>query len=217
MLGSGHVAQLLGAAWKKAGHDVELGSRDAGRRRHLPFRVAPLAETVRRADVVVDALPGAVAVATVAGLGAGLFAGKVVLDVANALSDGLVPLYLGGACLAERLQAALPAARVVKSLNTTDMAVVVDPGRIEPSTIFLSGDDEQAKATVGGLVRDLGWPDEAVLDLGGIETARAAEGHVAMLSALSGALGTQIVNIRVVHGHGPNSLPASGTAREEPT
>lgn len=197
ILGTGHVAQWLGAAWEKAGHEVVLGSRDPGHRQAvLPVR--DLADAVRHADVVVNALPGAIAVETVTSLGAGLFAGTIVLDVSNAMNDVLEPLYLGSVSLAERLQAALPEARVVKSLNTMDMALVVDPGRIAASTVFLSGNDERAKATVAGLVHDLGWSADALVDLGGIETARGAEGHLVMLSALSATLGTRIVNIRVV-------------------
>ena len=46
------------------------------------------------------------------------------------------------------MQRAHPDARVVKTLNTMNNAVMVDPGRLgESTTVFVSGDDPDAKAT----------------------------------------------------------------------
>jgi 8-hydroxy-5-deazaflavin:NADPH oxidoreductase len=67
-----------------------------------------------------------------------------------------------------------------------------------PSTIFLSGDDPDAKQTVAGLLADLGWPVEDQLDLGGVTTARGPEHLVPLLLAVYAALGTTAVNINIV-------------------
>ena len=76
--------------------------------------------------------------------------------------------------LAETIQRAHPDARVVKSLNTMNNSLMVDPQRLgEDTTVFVSGDDADAKATVTALLRQLGHGD--VIDLGGIETARGPE------------------------------------------
>ena len=65
-------------------------------------------------------------------------------------------------------------ARVVKSLNTMNNSLMVDPQRLgEDTTVFVSGDDADAKATVTELLRAIGHGD--VIDLGGLETARDAE------------------------------------------
>ena len=56
ILGTGHVARLLASAWANAGHQITLGSRDPGAKR-LDFSVKTLADTVRWADVVVNATP----------------------------------------------------------------------------------------------------------------------------------------------------------------
>ncbi len=77
--------------------------------------------------------------------------------------------------LGEHLQAALPAVHVVKSLNTAAIEVLADPSLVGPATVFVSGDDEAAKAEVKGLLHDLGWKDEGIIDLGGIQTSRGPE------------------------------------------
>jgi 8-hydroxy-5-deazaflavin:NADPH oxidoreductase len=75
---------------------------------------------------------------------------------------------------------------------------MVHPSAIGPSTVFLSGDDPDAKATAAQLVQDLGWPENAILDLGGIASARGPEHYFLMFAALLRALGTATFNIRIV-------------------
>jgi hypothetical protein len=78
--------------------------------------------------------------------------------------------------LAEQIQRAYPAARVVKSLNTMNCQVMVDPARVPGEhAVFVSGDDPAAKATVAELLSELGWPPSAIWDLGTLSTARGAE------------------------------------------
>jgi predicted dinucleotide-binding enzyme len=120
-----------------------------------------------------------------------------MIDVANALTPEFALAYPNSS-FAQLLQAALPGARVAKTLNTGAMTLMADPRRIGPSTVFLSGDDAGAKLETRGLLRDLGWSDDDVFDLGGIESARAAEHYTFLAYALGGALQTDAVNIRVV-------------------
>src|SRR5690242_2463559 len=136
ILGTGNVAGLLATAWGKAGHEITLGSRDPGSKR-LDFPVRTMADTVRWADVVVNATPGVVSLATLSAVDAGLFAGKTLIDLANALTPEFNLAYPNSS-LAQRLQAALPGARVVKTLNTGAMTLLAAPRRIGPSTVFLS-------------------------------------------------------------------------------
>ena len=90
--------------------------------------------------------------------GAENLAGKVLLDISNPLdfSAGFPPtLFVKDTdSLGEQIQRAYPDARVVKSLNTLTAALMVDPRSLgESSTVFVSGDDAEAKATVVGLLR----------------------------------------------------------------
>ena len=67
--------------------------------------------------------------------------------------------------LGEQIQRAFPEAKVVKTLNTLTAVLMVDPKSLgESSTIFVSGDDAEAKATVIALLESFGHDD--VIDLG---------------------------------------------------
>lgn len=99
--------------------------------------------------------------------------------------------------MAERIQRAYPDARVVKSLNTMNAALMADPGRLpEATTVFVSGNDPDAKAVVTALLTEMGHSD--VLDLGDVSTARGPEMYVALWLRAWGALGTLDFNIKVV-------------------
>ena len=133
--------------------------------------------------------------------GADHLAGKPLLDISNPLdfSAGFPPtLFVKDTdSLAEQIQAAFPAARVVKSLNTLTAQLMVEPALLgEATTVFVSGEDAAAKATVTGLLTALGHQD--VIDLGGIETARGAEMWLPLWLRTMGALGTATFNIKVV-------------------
>ena len=58
ILGTGGVAQTLGAALVRAGHDVVFGSRDPAHRTGLPAPVQRSAQAVVGADVVLNAVQG---------------------------------------------------------------------------------------------------------------------------------------------------------------
>jgi predicted dinucleotide-binding enzyme len=133
--------------------------------------------------------------------GADNLAGKVVLDISNPLdfSAGFPPsLFVKDTdSLGEQLQRAFPEARIVKSLNTLTAALMVEPKLLgESTTVFVSGDDADAKATVTALLTSFGHDD--VIDLGGIETARGTEMLLPLWLRTMGALGTGMFNIKVV-------------------
>ncbi|MFI9004338.1 NADPH-dependent F420 reductase [Streptomyces sp. NPDC053541] len=200
ILGTGHVGRTLADAWSAAGHEVVLGSRtpDAAGTPAGRVRVASTREAVAAADVVVNATPGTASLGLLSSVGAAALAGKVLLDVAVGFTEDGDLSHLGES-LGEELQRAFPATPVVKTLCTVDRMVMVDPGSLEgPGTLFLSGEDPAAKATVRGLLRDLGWADDALLDLGGIGTARAQE-HVSLLFiGIAESTGTHLFGLRVV-------------------
>jgi predicted dinucleotide-binding enzyme len=195
ILGTGRVASGLALRLAAAGHDVIVGSRDDRAPDWLqpPLRLATTIEAIGTASIVVNATPGDSSLERLSALEAEL-AGRILVDVANATvhtADGLPGglLYPNGS-LAEELQKALPRTRVVKTLNTMLFTVMAAPELLRgPATIFVSGDDAAAKATVNGLLGDLGWPPEAKLDLGGIRTARGPEAMVLLVADLVQARG----------------------------
>lgn len=182
ILGTGRVAQTLADSWAAAGHAIQFGSRDP-QSKALDFPVGGLADTVASADIVVNATPGAASLQTLTAIGAERFAGKTVIDVANANTREFDLVYPNSS-LGEQLQAALPAAKIVKTMNTAAMTIMTNPAAIGPSSVFLSGDDPEAKTAVSALLTDLGWPAGSIVDLGGIRSARGTEHYFLMFAAL---------------------------------
>ena len=112
-----------------------------------------------------------------------------MLDVANPLdfSQGMPPVLsvANTDSLRGAAQAAFPDARVVKTLNTMNAYVMVDPARLPGRhNVFVAGEDTAAKETVKELLREFGWPDEAIVDLGGIRAAQKGSGDVPAAVAL---------------------------------
>jgi predicted dinucleotide-binding enzyme len=129
--------------------------------------------------------------------------GVVLLDVSNALdfSAGFPPTLAlpgGASSVAAHLQRLHPAARVVKALNTVNAGVMVDPGTVgSDHQLPIAGDDEAAKDVVRGLLRELGWRDSQLLDLGGLAAAAGMEHYILLWLSLMNALGTPQFNIAV--------------------
>lgn len=197
ILGTGKVARALAEAWSNAGHHVTFGSRQPTGD-DIDHPVVSLSEAIRGADVVVNAILGMFALDTISELDPELFTDKTLIDVANAVSPTLALTY-PDTSLGQELQLLLPAAHVVKTLNTAAISVTTAPGALAGTTLFLSGDDAGAKTHASRLVRDLGWPGESLVDLGGIETAHAAEHYFLMFITLAQALGSETFNIQLLH------------------
>jgi predicted dinucleotide-binding enzyme len=195
ILGAGGVAHALGAGWKKSGHDVIFGARDASAT-DPDFEITGLQDALAAGDIIVNAITGAVALQAITALDTSAMAGKTLLDASNART-GTGDLAYPNSSLGEHLQAALPAVHVVKSLNTAAIEVLADPSLVGPATVFVSGDDEAAKAEVKGLLHDLGWRDEGIMDLGGIRTARGPEHYAVLFFEIVTVLKSRLVNIHV--------------------
>ena len=128
--------------------------------------------------------------------------GRLLLDVSNALdhSGGFPPtLFVSNTdSLAEQLQRAFPRTMVVKAFNTMTAAVMVNPKAVGggDTTVFVAGNDPDARATVAGVATDLGWTD--VMDLGDLTAARGLEMWLPLWLRLLSAVGVPMFNIKVV-------------------
>ncbi|WP_405990490.1 NADPH-dependent F420 reductase [Streptomyces sp. NBC_00986] len=162
ILGTGGMADALGAQWIRAGHEVLFGGRDLGRAEALARRRGGLSGSLREAadfgtGAVLVALPWDVATEVARQLP---LVGRVLIDCTNPVGAGFRLLTAGGPSVAEQLAAAAgPEARVVKAFNLCheDVWRLTPPvfdGR--PLGVPLSGDDVEALAVVGQLVRDVG-------------------------------------------------------------
>jgi predicted dinucleotide-binding enzyme len=222
VLGTGMVGRALAGRLDGLGHDVVVGTRDpeatlartepdamgtpayaAWAGEHSGVRLATFAEATADAALVVNASSGAATLEVLSAAGAEHLAGKPLLDIANPLdfSQGFPPsLFVKDTdSLAEQVQRAFPDARVVKALNTLNASLMVEPKRLgESSTVFVSGDDRAAKATVVELLESFGHDD--VIDLGALETARGTEMLLPIWLRLMNVLGTAEFNLKVVRG-----------------
>lgn len=194
VLGTGKVGSALGLRLASAGHDVVFGSR-------RPDPATPSVshrDAVVASDVIITALPGTEVVTVLEGVGEDLLADRVILDPSAAFGPEMSLAYPGDS-VAQQIQRRFPRARVVKALNTMNHTIMVDPlSSVAGATVFVSGDDTAAKDTVIAALRDLGWPDASILDLGGVETALATEHLAPLFFATAVALKSPNFNIAVV-------------------
>ena len=220
VLGTGMVGQALAGRLSTLGHDVTIGTRDpqatlartspdsmgnppfsAWAADHADVALAPYADAAASAELVVLATNGYGTLPALEAAGADNLAGKVVIDISNPLdfSQGFPPtLFVKDTdSLGEQIQREFPQARVVKTLNTMNADLMVDPASLgAESSVFVSGDDAAAKQTVTELLESFGHTD--VIDLGDISTARGTEMYLPIWLRLMGALGTAAFNVKVV-------------------
>jgi predicted dinucleotide-binding enzyme len=211
VLGSGEVGRRLAEGFHSRGHDVMIGSRDPAKpdlREWLSdggagIEAGTFAQTAAYGHLLVLAVLGDAAEAAIADAGAGNFTGKVVIDTMNPLdfSGGFPPKLsiCGDDSLGERVQKALPDAKVVKAFNTIGNPYFVDPkfpdGR---PTMMIAGDDEAAKRTVADVLADFGWSD--TVDIGGIEGSRELEAICIAWVKIGGARGAWDHGFRLLVG-----------------
>jgi predicted dinucleotide-binding enzyme len=207
VLGTGEVGQAIGARLVALGHDVMMGARSADNEKVQAFaqatggKAGTFRDAAAHGEMIVQCSRGNVAVEVLRQAGAENLAGKVVIDVSLPLdfSQGFPPsLFVQNTdSLGETIQREFPEARVVKTLNTMNHAIMVDPRKLPGTTsVFVSGNDKQAKGRVMDLLRAFGW--SSIIDLGDITTARGTEMLLPLWVRLYSALGTPDFNIAVV-------------------
>lgn len=200
VLGSGEVGRRLAEGFRSRGHEVMIGSRDPGKaelREWLSgdgagIEAGTFAQTAAHGELLALAVLGNAAEPAIADAGPDNFNGKVVIDAMNPLdfSGGFPPkLSIAGEdSLGERIQRALPDAKVVKAFNTIGNPYFVDPRFSEGQpTMLIAGDDEGAKRTVTDVLSDFGWSD--TVDIGGIEGSRELEAICIAWVKIGGARG----------------------------
>jgi 8-hydroxy-5-deazaflavin:NADPH oxidoreductase len=197
IFGSGRVATVLATKLASAGHTLTIGVLDtaaaAAKWQGPPVSMSNHAQTARATQIVFNATPGETSLERLTAFREDL-RGKILVDVSNATArgnDGMPArlLYPNGS-LAEQLQQALPETYVIKTLNTMLFSVMTNPQSLASSpTVFVSGDDPEAKRVVKDLLGDLGWQPDWIEDLGGIATARGTEAVVLLVPPIIRAHG----------------------------
>lgn len=211
VLGTGMVGQAIGTKLVDLGHEVAMGSREAGHENAVAWvegagekaTEGSFADAAGHGELVINCTSGVASLAALGAAGEENLSGKTLVDVANPLdaSQGFPPTlaFCNDDSLGERIQAAFPASNVVKTLNTMNCQVMVEPTRVPGEhAVFVSGEDEGAKRQVNDLLESFGWPEERIIDLGGIRTARGTEMYLPLWLSLYGRLGTGDFNIGVL-------------------
>ena len=227
ILGTGMVGQTIAEKLLELGHKVMIGTRNIenlmsrnepdnfGR---PPFKewhqsrqniaLGTLSETADFGKLLVNALQGVGTIEALKSVGEEKFSGKVMLDIANPLdfSQGFPPslTVCNTGSLGEQIQNAFPDLKVVKSLNTMNAYLMVNPRMIpEDQTVFVSGNDNSAKQTVKQLLQSFGWKESEIIDLGDISTSRGSEQLLPIWTRIYSGVGNPMFNFKIVFGKNP--------------
>jgi predicted dinucleotide-binding enzyme len=194
IIGSGVVAKALAKGFEKYGYTVMLGSRTPEKLHDFTSQFGDnvtegtFEETAAFGDIVVLAVKGTVAKDVVEMAGLENIGGKTVIDACNPIADappedGVLRYFTDmNSSLMEELQQICTGARFVKAFSTVNSAFMVNPPFESKPSMFICGDDEDAKAEVKAILDQFGWESE---DMGTAKAARAIE-PMAMLYCIPG-------------------------------
>jgi predicted dinucleotide-binding enzyme len=208
ILGSGRVGQTIAAKLAAIDQDVLLGTRSPEKIKdwsalNSKVKTGSLSLAAAHGEVVINATRGDGSLEALEAAGPANLSGKLLIDLSNPLdfSHGMPPslTVCNTDSLGEQIQRLLPETKVVKSLNTMNMMLMVDPRSLADGdhTLFLSGDDPAAKAQAGRLLAEwFGWSD--IFDLGNISTSRGAEALLLIWTTLMMKLGTPKFQFKIV-------------------
>lgn len=182
------VGNTIGSKLIQLGYAVMMGSRSANNEKALAWVAAnganasagTFADAAQFGELVFNCTKGEVTLDILKSAGIENFNGKTVIDISNPLDfskgmpPSLIPEWTNTNSLGEEIQKLLPNAHVVKTLNIVNCEVMVDAKRSggDP-TMFLSGNNADAKAEAKVILNQFGWTD--IIDLGDITTARGTE------------------------------------------
>lgn len=196
ILGSGDVAKTLAGGFITHGHEVMLGTRDAGKladwkAKNPDASVGTFLDAAKFGELVVLAVKGTAAAGALRAATAANLAGKALLDVTNPLADaapvnGVLRFFTThDESLMERLQREFGGAHFVKAFNSVGSGCMVNPQfKGGKPTMFICGNNDAAKKTVASIVAQFGWE---TADMGKAEAARAIE-PLCMLWCIPGFL-----------------------------
>ena len=183
ILGSGEVGQALAKGFAANGCEVRIGTRSPGKlakfSKSTGIKEATFRDVAAWGEALVLAVLGKAALDALELAGPANLNAKLVIDTTNPISDeapedGVLRYFTqANESLMERLQAAHPRARFVKAFNSVGSALMIHPLLAGgPPTMFICGNDPEAKAVVAHLLEQVGWESA---DMGSAIAARAIE------------------------------------------
>lgn len=216
VLGTGAVGNAIGTKLIQLGHQVKMGSRTANNEKAAAWVKNAGAKasqgTFEKAaafgEIIFNCLNGMATLEALKLAGARNLNGKVMIDIANPLdfSKGFPPTLsvCNDNSLGEQIQKTFPDAKVVKTLNTMNCQLMVNPLLVPGDhVVFLSGNDADAKIIAKELLNEFGWLDINIIDLGDITTARGTEQLLPVWVRLYGKHKHAMFNFNIVMGEAP--------------
>jgi predicted dinucleotide-binding enzyme len=170
VMGTGMVGNTIGSKLVQLGHQVMMGSRTSNNPKAVDWvksagsgaSQGTFADAAAFGAVVFNCTSGGGTLPALESAGEGALGSKILVDVANPLdfSRGMPPTL--SVCntdsLGEQIQRRFPSLKVVKTLNTVNISVMVSPDSLsDEHSIFLCGNDPEAKRQVTGLLQSFGW------------------------------------------------------------
>jgi len=215
VLGTGVVGEAIATALINKGHHVMIGSRTANNEKTTAWKknignnasTGTFAEAALHGELIFTCLNGEYALDAIDTIDTENLAGKIVIDVTNPLdfTQGMPPRILenlgNSKSLGEEMQKAAPGAFVIKTLNTVNYNLMVDARKVNNGdhNLFICGNDMNAKNKAKHfLVDNFHWRADRLIDLGGIEGARAIEAIVPFWVLVYQSLGTPLFNFKIV-------------------
>ena len=211
VLGTGIVGDAIGTKLIQCGHEVKMGSRTATNAKAVAWVTkngirasqGTFADAASFGEIVFNCTHGGASLEALNLAGVNNLKNKILIDIANALdfSKGMPPslVVCNTDSLGEQIQRAFPDTKVIKTLNTMNCNLMVNPGLVANGDhdIFISGNDVEAKATVTKILRDwFGW--KSIVDLGDITNARATEMLLPIWVRLYGKFQSPNFNFKIV-------------------
>ena len=208
ILGTGMVGNTIGSKLIQLGHEVKMGSRAANNQKASDWAIAngkralygTFADAAAFGEIVFNCTSGSISLEALKLAEAKNLFGKILVDLANPLNlagDITTLTVCNTDSLAEQIQRSYPQAKVVKTLNTMNCRVMVNPSSVPGNHhVFISGNDAEAKTKVVEILKTFGWKN--IIDLGDIEAARGTEMLLPIWLRLMKILNTTDFNFAVV-------------------
>ncbi|MFZ0389470.1 MAG: NAD(P)-binding domain-containing protein [Calditrichia bacterium] len=222
VFGTGMVGKTIAGKLSELGHDIKIGTRDVNKtlartepdtfgnppisewlKDHQKVQLTAFAKAAAHGELIINATSGTASLSALESAGEDNLKDKVLIDIANPLdfSKGMPPILTvcNDNSLGEQIQKAFPSVKVVKTLNTTNAQVMINPAQVGNGDhhMFICGNDAGAKAKVSGYLKEwFGW--KHIIDLGDISNARGTEMLLPIWVRLYGALQTPMFNFKIV-------------------
>ena len=211
VLGTGMVGNTIGSKLIELGHSVKMGSRTSNNEKAKDWvsksgsnaSAGTFTEAAQFGELIFNCTNGGASLEVLSLAGKENLKGKILIDLANPLdaSKGMPPVLIASlsntTSLGEEIQKKFPDVKVVKTLNTMNCYLMVDPKKVAGDhDVFLGGNDNDAKDKVKEILKSFGW--NSPIDLGDISSSRGMEMILPIWLRLWGTFKSPMFNFKIV-------------------